>query len=114
MPESKFRIDEITLVLIVALIAILVAAHNKSSEPEGMEAKKIAEAIMDGHGISFASNGVVDAGKLAEIKNMGYKDLKKSLETKSDFCVYIEDEKGNIILSKGSSKLNGEGIGCSE
>lgn len=111
MQKSKFKVDELTLVLIVALIAIIVAINNKSSEP-GMEAKRIADAIMDDHGISFASNGIVDENRLEEVRSMGYRDLKGSLKARNDFCVYLEDEDGSIILAKGSSKLDGEGLGC--
>ena len=114
MPKSKFKIDEITLILIVAIIAIFVSIYHKSSQSPVMEAKKITEVLTDDHGISFASNGIVDANKLEKIKNMDYTDLKSSMNMKNDFCFYIEDEKGDVILAKGSSKLDAEGIGCKE
>ena len=114
MPKSKFKIDEITLVLIVAIIAIFVSIYHKSSQPPGMEAKKITEVLTDDHGISFASNGIVDANKLAEIRNINYADLRKSINAKDDFCIYIEDGDGNVILAKGSPKLSRDGLSCRE
>lgn len=113
MPKSKFKIDEILLVLIVVIIAMLAGIYNKI-KPAEMEAEKITEMILDGHSISFANNGIIDEGKLKEIQNMEYRDFKKSLNAKNDFCIYLEDENGNIILAKGSSKLNDNGLYCSE
>ena len=110
---KKFKIDEITLVLIVALIAMAVSVQKGISGPE-MEAEKITAMILDNHKISFANNGVIDDAKLEKIESMDYYEFKKSLNAKSDFCVYIEDENGNVLLAKGSSKLSGNGIRCEE
>ena len=114
MVKSNLKIDELTLVFIVAVIAVIVVVYNKLSEPAGMEAEKITDMILDEHDISFANNGIVDETKLRQIRNMDYEDFKKSLNAKNDFCVYLEDGNGNIILAKGSGKLNDDGIACSE
>ncbi len=105
MKTPNFKIDEIALVLIVAIIAIIFSISNKSNEPSKMEAERITAMLLDDHGISFASGGVIDENKLKGIQNMDYLDFKNSLKAKNDFCIYIEDENGNIILAKGSSKL---------
>ena len=114
MPKSNFKIDEILLVLIVAIISIIVAVYDKINESANIGAEKITEMILDEHTISFANNGVVDENKLKEIQNMNYNNFKKSLNAKNDFCIYIEDQNGNTILTKGSSKLNRDGIICRE
>lgn len=111
--KSKFRIDELALVLIVAVMAMIAGAY-KNSGMNDTDAEKITEMILDSHAISFANNGVVDQNKLAEIQGMHYEELKKSLKARNDFCVYLEDENGNIILVKGSGKLDGKGISCME
>ena len=117
MPKSKFKIDEITLVLIVVFIALIIGVYNKipyENQTRIMEAEKITEIILDNHKISFASNGVIDESKLREIRSMSYESFKKSLSIDNDFCILLEDANGNIILSKGSSKLNKDGIYCRE
>lgn len=112
MPKNKtqknFKIDEITLVLIVALIAMIFGYLNKSDKNEAlkMEAEKITDMLLDDHAISFAKNGVVDQNKLDQVQNMDYYDIKKSLKAKNDFCVHIEDENGNLILAKGPDNLD--------
>ena len=41
---------------------------------------------------------------------MDYDSLKKSFKASRDFCIYIEDEKGNILLSKSAPSLNKDGF----
>ena len=113
--RPNFKIDEITLVLIVAVIAIIVSVYDKNSQPnQQIEAEKITGLILDNHEVSFASNGIVDPSKLKEIQNMDYNKLKIYFNARKDFCMYIEDGDGNIILAKGSSKLSKDGINCKE
>ena len=110
--KPNFKIDEIVLVLIIAIMAMVVSTYNKSNEPNVMEAEKITAMVLDEHDVSFANNGIVDNNKLKEIQNMRYTDFKNSLKVKNDFCIYIEGQNGNIILAKGSSKLNKDGLVC--
>src|SRR3990167_5033335 len=113
MAKPNFRIDEITLVLIVALIAMIVGIYNKTAKVE-MEAGKITEVILDNHAISFANNGIIDENKLNQIQNMDYNQFKNYLKVKNDFCIYIEDGNGRILLAKVSPKLEKDGLPCSE
>ncbi|MBI4452056.1 hypothetical protein HY637_01385 [Candidatus Woesearchaeota archaeon] len=112
--KNKFKVDEITLVLIVAVIALIVSFYDNSANADTIDAQKITALILDDHEISFANNGIIDENKLKEIKNMDYIKLKSSIGAKKDFCVFIEDDKGNIILAKGSSKLSKDGLYCTE
>lgn len=114
MSKPKIKIDEITLILIVVIISIIVVVYNKLNEPKEMEAEKITEIILDEHGVSFANGSIINENKLKEIKKINYNDFKKSLNVKNDFCIYLEDENGNIILIKGSSKLSRDGLYCTE
>ena len=102
--RSKFRIDEITLILIVAIIVMIVSFYS-SSKPAVTEAEKITAIILDNEGMSFAKNGIIDETKLQEINNMSYDEIKESFNADYDFCIYVEDDKGNIILAKGSGKF---------
>ncbi|MBI3034981.1 hypothetical protein HYY71_01540 [Candidatus Woesearchaeota archaeon] len=45
MPKPKFKLDELMLVLIVALIAMLAVVYDKS-KPATMEAEKITGMIL--------------------------------------------------------------------
>lgn len=110
---TKFQIDEIVLVLIVAVIAMVISIFDNANSPR-MDAEKITAMVLDGHELSFVSNGVIDESKLAEVQNINYEELKDLLNVRNDFCLYIEDGDGKIILSKGASMFNGDGIYCRE
>ncbi len=112
MPKSKQKIDEITIVLIVALGILVISLSSTDNKPDGIEAEKITAMILDDHAISFASGGIVDESKLQSVQNMPYADFKDTLNAKKDFCIYIEDGDGNVILVKGSSKLTRDGLHC--
>lgn len=112
--KANFKIDELAIVLVVALIAIAVSVYEGSKKVSNIEAEKITGLILDGNEISFASGGVVDQGKLNQVKGMDYKELKNYLNAKQDFCMYMEDENGNILLAKGSPKLSEGGEACSK
>ena len=102
MPKSNFKIDEILLVLIVVIIAMLAGIYDKI-KPTEMEAEKITEMILDGHSISFANNGIIDEGKLKEIQNIKKQHPNEEIIVKAqddDFNRKILENKSvNILLS---------------
>lgn len=109
---SKFKIDEISLVLIVAIIIIAMTISQKTNHEK--DTGNIMRMILNDNSATLSANGVIDQAELEKIQNMDYEQLKKYLNMKKDFCLYVEDENGNIIMSKGSSKLSRDGIYCKE
>ena len=48
----------------------------------------------------------VDKEKLKQLSDMDYEELKQELNLKYDFCMYFEDEQGNIIdITKETGKF---------
>ena len=45
----------------------------------------------------FILDNKVDKARLKELSSMPYSDLKLGLGVKHDFCLYFEDEYGNLI-----------------
>ena len=113
--KPKFQINDLTLILIVAFLAIIVSIYEKNfgtrgSEPQVPEAEKITGMILGPQGISLATNGIIDENKLRMLQNMNYDELKKSVNAQNDFCIYVKDGFGNVILAKGAPKLNKDGL----
>ena len=111
---DKFTISLILIFIALITVVYLGGINKNKGKAQKMEAEKITEILMDNHIISFATNGIIDEKKLRQIQGMSYESFKKSLHVNNDFCILVEDEKGNILLSKGSSKLNNDGIYCRE
>ena len=113
--KPNFKIDEIMLVLIVVVITVVVSIYDKKNHPNSIEAEKITELILDHNDISIVSQGSsIDQQKIKDIQEMSYSQLKGYFNVKNDFCIYIQDGNGDIILAKGSSKLSANGIDCKE
>lgn len=70
--------------------------------------------------IRVIDNNEVNESRLHELKNLSYDELKRMLRTEGDFCLYFEDEKGNIVLINnsykgiGSPSINLSGTPCSQ
>ena len=109
--KTKPKIDEIALVLIVAVIAIIISFYHKSSSTT-QEQRLLTAIILEDKTLLFTNDGIINENELMRIKNMDYEQLKKSLNIKEDFCIYLEDENGRIIVAKGSEKFNRDGMHC--
>jgi hypothetical protein len=69
--------------------------------------------------LQIVNNQEVDQVKLQQFASTDYDELKKLAGVKNDFCIFFEDEDGNVVLignSKGigSSKINVSGTPCTE
>ena len=70
--------------------------------------------------VSIVDNNEVNVTKLNQLKSMSYDELKTIFRIGGDFCIYLEDEKGNIVLINnsykgiGSPNINLSGTPCSQ
>lgn len=86
------------------------------------ESEKISEMLASPQNTSFSlvSGAKVDTLKLEELSNMDYEVIKAHLGMQADFCIYLEDEKGNVVpvsdkkLGIGNSKVNISGRACNQ
>lgn len=94
------------LLLALAIAAMIVAILESIPESQIQTQSRIAKILL-----TSAGNGeVIDEEKLTKVMEMDYGSLKNEFQIKKDFCIYIEDENGNIILSKGSPSLKKDGL----
>ena len=114
--KRKEQIDVLWLVLIVMLLIILVSLvtqkYDIGEDKENLmkEAKNILNILTDGREIGFAPNNMIEEEKLEKFLDMDYSELKKNLNVKNDFCIYFEDERGNLVEVKKGIKGIGSGI----
>ncbi len=70
--------------------------------------------------VSIIENNELSESRLNELKALGYDELKRRLRTEDDFCIYFEDENGNVILIDDTSRgigtpnINVSGVPCSK
>lgn len=81
------------------------------------ESTIISLKVSDGSGqnsaLIFIVNNKVDNNRLIIIANTDYEELKAKLGLSNDFCIYFEDENGNLINLSEVTGQSGVGIGSS-
>ena len=92
---------------------------SKQSDKVQSESEKLPSTLSSQQNLTaiFVKGTKVDNQRLSEALNMSYESLKSILGLESDFCMYFEDEKGNLVpmrgkMGVGSSLVNLSGRSC--
>lgn len=100
---------------------LLNADQGAKSANLRQEASNIIRQITSkGGSLRVVDNNNANLSRLNALKNTSYSELKKSLRVESDFCIYFEDEKGNVVLIDnsykgiGSQNINLSSTPCSQ
>ncbi len=112
-----------TLFFITALLLYyLMGPVKKGEQDEGLQAesKKLPEILSSEQNMTqvFIKGSKVDESRLLDASMLGYENLKSLFGISSDFCIYFEDEKGNIVpiggnrMGIGSPLANISGKNC--
>lgn len=112
MKAQSWSID-ITLGVFVFIAAIFIfyALLNANQNTKANTLKEEASTVIkqvasEDAPVSIVNNREVNAAKLKELKNLqteNYDELKRKLRIDGDFCIYMEDENGNIVLIQDES-----------
>lgn len=120
--------DAVVGVVLFFVAAILLfyltgpISENRQTAKLQTEADKLPSILGAGQNQTgtFIDGAKVDAEKLASASNISYEDLKSLFGIEAEFCIYFEDEKGNIVpvqgdrVGVGSPLVNLSGTGCNE
>ena len=75
------------------------------------------EILSEASPINVVENGVINETKLEQLVG-NYSKLKSRVRVLNDFCIYLEDQRGNVVYLKsggagvGSPKINISGVPC--
>jgi len=105
---------------IIFLFFSLFSAGSGTKEKELQEdaSKVIGDIYSDDPVIGILDGNRINSTKLENILGMNYSDIKEQLKIRNDFCLYLEDENGNIIYLNythsgiGSSSINVSNVSC--
>ena len=113
------------VIIFVAAFFVFYALLNANPNTKLKALKEEAVVVIKQVGsedstLSVVTKNEIDVNKLNELKNLRYDDLKRKLNVEGDFCIYIEDDKGNIVPIEsnvygiGSSKIDVGGKQCTQ
>ena len=98
--------------------AILNTAQGDKSDELRAEASKVLERVLsESSDASIAEGNKINSTKLQDLLG-NYSGIKGKLRVKNDFCIYFEDEDGNIMYINasytgfGSTIINVSGSPC--
>ena len=124
---QTFSTDAIIGVVLFIVAVVLLyylsgpVAKNRQNEKLHTESEKLPAALTSQQNITgvFVKSTKVDDQKLGETLNLSYENLQQLLGIQSDFCIYFEDEKGNVVpirnkIGIGSPLVNFSGRSCNE
>ena len=116
---------DVVLGVVVFLIAVFVFYNliTYSRPPPEKKLKEDASFISklvtaDNSMIEMVFDNEFNESKFISLKNVSYRILKSNMKIDSDFCIYLEDEKGNIIevnftyKGLGAGSINVTGTPC--
>src|SRR3989338_6391592 len=91
---------------------------SDAEELENDALKVMRGVVSNDPDVSIVTGSEVDIDKLQALLGEDYAQIKQKLRVGSDFCIFLEDEKGNIIyITPGqtgvrSDKINVSNVPC--
>ena len=81
----------IAILLFVGVIFAFYWIVSGGTESKEEELKKDATIVLENLNITE------DISQIDELREEDYQDLKRKLRVENEFCVYFEDEEGNLV-----------------
>ncbi len=102
------------ITVFITIFAIINADEGKKYSQVRGESELILNKIKsEDSPLQVVQDKEVNESKLSEIASIPYEQLKSEAGAKNDFCIYLEDENGNIILVNGSRGIGSSSINVS-
>jgi hypothetical protein len=106
-----------TVIFISIMIIFYVTIHTGSKptiEDLQAEAAYLKTEFEQNRDYSFITEDQINSTKFEQFVDattLKYEDVKDDLGIKGDFCIYLEDENGNLVIIRNSTGANLTGVG---
>ena len=116
------------LIGVIVFLAVFIVFYGILNPQQGSKAKNLkndATTVIQQVSSIDAPYKIVEKeeineSRFVELKNLTYDEIKRNLRVDGDFCIFIEDNKCNIVLLNntyigiGSSIINVSDIPCNQ
>lgn len=113
------------VIIFVAAFFVFYTMLKPNDEVKASNLKDDASIIIkevgsEGSLLRIVDKNEVNLSKVSVLKNITYDELKRAFRIEGEFCIYLEDEEGNIVLINnsykgvGSPNINISGTPCSQ
>lgn len=123
---QSFSIDvAIGVAIFIAALFIFYSVLGTNKNTKASDLREQASVIIkqttaEGSAVAIIDNQELNVSKFSQLKNLSYDELKRTLRIEGDFCIYLEDDQGNLLLVNnsyrgiGSPNINLSGAPCSQ
>lgn len=123
--SQSWSIDiAVGVIIFIAAFLVFYTLFNTNPNTQAANLKQEASTVIkqiasEDATLKIVDNNEINISKINELKNMSYDELKRILRVEGDFCLYLEDDKGYVILINDSYKgvgaptINVSGTPCS-
>ena len=111
------------IVFMAAFFVFFIVLSNNPTENINKlreDASSIIRQLVSGEELRIVDGTEVNVSRANALKNTQYDELKRKFRVEGDFCIYLEDSKGNIVLINdsyrgiGAQGINISGAACSQ
>ena len=104
-PRRKLQVLFVMFLILVFGIAFFREFVRRTNQ-EIAGPGEIADSIILSGNPGRAPSGYITDTQLRLMQGMNYEDMKRQFNLQRDFCIYIEDANGKILLAKSAAKLD--------
>ena len=105
---------------IFVIYTIFTGNHQESTAEElEKDASKVLKSVSsEGSDVGIMDGTEMNETKLEQLLGEDYKTIKERIRTEKDFCIFLEDENGDIVyispgqLGIGSDKIKVSDVPC--
>ena len=105
----------IFMLAVGVIYALLMSKDKDTSTPLRIESEVIATKLATDPLLAVATDNQLDAAKLSTMTGVDYETLRNEMGVKNEFCIYLEDDQGNLVyIINGTNKYTGIGSGSAD
>ena len=113
----------LAIVIFIGTIFVFYVIFNANQTDTAKVLEKDASRVLksvssEGSDVGIMDGTELDEAKLEQLLGEDYKTIKERIRTEKDFCIFLEDENGDIVyispgqLGIGSDKIKVSDVPC--
>jgi hypothetical protein len=87
----------IFLISLGIIYSLLLGRNQENPATLRIESEVIATKLVTDPSVQVASDNALDVSKVVALTSQQYDALKQQLGAKHDFCIYLQDDQGNLV-----------------
>lgn len=106
---QSYSVDVVLAIVIFGFVSVAITSFALLSQPDVDKLQNSASRVVNELEGTYLDCGIVlenssiDNESIACLFNKSYEDFKEAYDIEHNFCIYLEDEKGQILKIQGKN-----------